>query len=50
MGGTDRIELSEGQSAPDITAAATGDGEFRLAEHRGSWIVVYFYPRANTPG
>ena len=39
-----------GQEAPAIDAVATGDGPFRLADHRGSWVVVYFYPRANTPG
>lgn len=39
-----------GDAAPPITATATGDGPFSLAEQRGSWVVVYFYPRANTPG
>jgi peroxiredoxin Q/BCP len=39
-----------GQDAPPIEATITGDGAFRLSEHRGSWVVVYFYPRANTPG
>lgn len=39
-----------GQEAPHI-AAATATGEtFDLSDHRGSWVVVYFYPRANTPG
>jgi peroxiredoxin Q/BCP len=39
-----------GQPAPPIDAPITGDGRFRLAAHRGKWVVVYFYPRANTPG
>lgn len=39
-----------GDTAPDIRAAVTGNGDFDLAEHRGRWVVVYFYPRANTPG
>jgi peroxiredoxin Q/BCP len=39
-----------GKAAPDISATATGNGPFELASHRGSWVVVYFYPRANTPG
>jgi peroxiredoxin Q/BCP len=38
------------ETAPDIDHDATGDGRFRLSEHRGAWVVVYFYPRANTPG
>lgn len=39
-----------GDAAPKIRAAVTGDGEFDLAAQRGKWVVVYFYPRANTPG
>jgi peroxiredoxin Q/BCP len=39
-----------GQPAPEIDATATGGGRFALSEHRGTWVVVYFYPRANTPG
>ena len=39
-----------GEPAPAISAAATGKGPFDLAEQRGKWVVVYFYPRANTPG
>lgn len=39
-----------GDPAPEIHAAVTGGGEFDLAKHRGKWVVVYFYPRANTPG
>jgi len=39
-----------GETAPQIRAAITGNGEFDLAGNRGKWVVVYFYPRANTPG
>lgn len=39
-----------GEEAPPIRAQATGDGMFDLSEQRGKWVVVYFYPRANTPG
>ena len=39
-----------GEVAPDIAATATGGGAFHLADERGRWVVVYFYPRANTPG
>jgi peroxiredoxin Q/BCP len=39
-----------GQLAPPITATtATGDA-FELGDHRGEYVVAYFYPRANTPG
>jgi len=33
----------------DFTAASTG-GEFRLSAHRGHPVVLYFYPKDNTPG
>jgi hypothetical protein len=48
----ERVELSEGQKAPEIDAPITGgDGDrFHLSGQRGRWVVVYFYPRANTPG
>lgn len=43
-------QLEVGQDAPEIEATATGNGPFVLSEQRGMWVVVYFYPRANTPG
>ncbi len=43
-------QLEVGQRAPDIDAVATKGGPFRLAEQRGRWVALYFYPRANTPG
>jgi len=39
-----------GDPAPEIDAIATGDDAFRLSDQRGTWVAVYFYPRANTPG
>ena len=39
-----------GDPAPAIEAATADGGRFSLAQHRGEWVVVYFYPRANTPG
>ena len=37
------------RKVPDFTADATG-GRFSLAEHKGKKIVLYFYPKDNTPG
>lgn len=34
---------------PDFTAPATG-GDFTLSDHRGHPVVLYFYPKDNTPG
>lgn len=36
--------------APEFTLPATGDGELSLSDLRGKNIVLYFYPRDNTPG
>ena len=33
----------------DFEAAST-DGTFRLSDHRGHPVVLYFYPKDNTPG
>ena len=38
-----------GLRVPDFTVPATG-GEFSLAAHRGKPVVMYFYPKDNTPG
>lgn len=38
-----------GLTVPDFTAPSTG-GEFTLSHHRGHPVVLYFYPRDNTPG
>jgi peroxiredoxin Q/BCP len=43
-------ELNEGDHAPDI-ATLTDRGEaFRLSQLKGKNIVLYFYPKADTPG
>ena len=38
-----------GLAVPDFTIDTTG-GEFTLAAQRGHPVVLYFYPRDNTPG
>jgi thioredoxin-dependent peroxiredoxin len=35
---------------PDFELPSTGDKSFRLSEHRGQNVVVYFYPKDNTSG
>lgn len=44
------MNLGIGQPVPDVTASATGDTTFTLSALKGRQVVVYFYPRANTPG
>jgi peroxiredoxin Q/BCP len=38
-----------GKKVADFAAPATG-GTFKLSEHRGRPVVLYFYPKDNTPG
>ena len=38
-----------GKQVADFSAQATG-GTFRLSDHAGETVVLYFYPKDNTPG
>ncbi len=39
-----------GDPAPDFTGT-TGSGDpVRLADYRGRWLLLYFYPKDDTPG
>ena len=37
-------KLDLGSEAPDFELPWTGEGDFRLSEHRGSWVILAFYP------
>jgi thioredoxin-dependent peroxiredoxin len=40
----------EGEPAPDFTAATDTGEQLSLSSLRGRQVVLYFYPRADTPG
>lgn len=44
------LELKEGAVAPDFSAASSGGGKISLAGLRGKNVILYFYPRDDTPG
>ena len=44
------IELKVGQKAPAFSLPRDGSGSVSLAEFKGRKLVIYFYPRADTPG
>ena len=44
------LKLKEGDKAPDFTAATNGGGRVSLSEFEGQHVILYFYPRDNTPG
>ena len=39
-----------GKPVPDFSLPSTGGTTFRLSDTRGSKLVLYFYPKDNTPG
>jgi len=42
--------LSEGEQAPDFELANQDGEPVRLSDLRGRTVVLYFYPKADTPG
>ncbi len=42
--------LAEGDAAPDFTLPDQNGGEVTLSDLCGETVVLYFYPRADTPG
>jgi len=43
-------QLAPGLEAPDFTLPRDGGGTVSLADFRNRKVVLYFYPRADTPG
>jgi peroxiredoxin Q/BCP len=42
--------MLENLPVPDFSAAATGGITFKLSDHAGKLLVIYFYPKDDTPG
>jgi thioredoxin-dependent peroxiredoxin len=42
--------LKEGDSAPDFVAADQHGNKVKLSDFRGGRVVLYFYPKDDTPG
>jgi len=43
-------KIKIGQKVPDFERPATGDKVIKLSELKGKNVVLYFYPKDNTPG
>jgi peroxiredoxin Q/BCP len=43
-------ELATGQAAPQFELSSDGGGTIRLADLRGKFVVLYFYPKDDTSG
>lgn len=44
------MAVEAGQPAPEFDLPTAGGGRARLADFRGKALVLYFYPRDDTPG
>ena len=44
------MPVAEGKVAPAFTLPDTDGNRVSLKDFRGRWVVLYFYPRDNTPG
>lgn len=42
--------LKPGDAAPDFTLKDQNETSHTLSDYRGQWVLLYFYPRDNTPG
>jgi thioredoxin-dependent peroxiredoxin len=40
----------EGSMAPEFTLRSQDGSSVRLKDYRGKWVVLYFYPKDQTPG
>ncbi len=44
------MTIDVGDRAPAFTAPTDGGGKFKLAEHKGKTVILYFYPKDDTSG
>jgi peroxiredoxin Q/BCP len=43
-------DITPGQTVADIELLLTGNRQVKLSDYRGKHLVIYFYPKASTPG
>src|SRR6202050_3673573 len=44
------LKLKEGDKAPTFTVATSGGGKISIADYKGQNVILYFYPKDDTPG
>ena len=44
------VRLTEGQPAPDFALTSDNGDTVKLSDFKGKKVLVYFYPKADTPG
>ncbi len=45
-----KLKLKVGDQAPEFATTTNGGGQASLADFRGRNVILYFYPKDNTPG
>jgi peroxiredoxin Q/BCP len=50
MAGEIELKLKVGDAAPPFSAATSSGGRVSLSDFKGKHVVLYFYPRDDTPG
>jgi thioredoxin-dependent peroxiredoxin len=50
MRSEDPMPLNDNDKAPEFTSLDQNGNKITLKDYRGKWVVLYFYPRADTPG
>jgi peroxiredoxin Q/BCP len=45
-----KLKLKEGDAAPQFSAVTNGGGRMSLADLKGKPVILYLYPRDDTPG
>jgi len=44
------LKLKEGDKAPEFSTATNGGGNVSLVDFKGKNVILYFYPKDDTPG
>jgi len=50
MPATTKNELKVGEKAPAFTSKDQNGNKVSLSDFKGKWVVLYFYPKDDTPG
>ncbi len=45
-----QIELKTGEAAPEFSLQDQSENNVTLKDFKSKWVVLYFYPKDNTPG
>jgi peroxiredoxin Q/BCP len=44
------MKIKAGQIAPDFSLPDQNGKEHKLSDYKGKWVLLYFYPKDDTPG